>query len=50
MQLVQRHPQVLGIGVDEDTALVVREFTANVVGVGQVHFYDQMKLQEARPW
>lgn len=37
--LVQTYPQVIGIGIDEATALIVREATAEVVGEGQVYVY-----------
>lgn len=40
-QLVQRYPQLLGIGIDEATALVVQKSEASVVGQGQVWFYQQ---------
>ena len=38
--LVDRHPQLLGIGIDEATALVVQQSVGTVMGKGQVHFYD----------
>ncbi len=40
-QLVNRYPQLLGIGIDEGTALVVQKSIAEVVGKGQVFFYDR---------
>ncbi len=40
-QLVNRYPQLLGIGIDEATAIIVRKSTAEVVGSGKVHFYDR---------
>ena len=40
-QLVDTYPQLLGIGIDEATALIVRGSTAQVVGRGQVFFYDR---------
>ena len=39
--VVDRFPQVLGIGIDEATALVVRGSRAEVVGRGAAHFYDR---------
>ncbi|MEX2186768.1 MAG: Type 1 glutamine amidotransferase-like domain-containing protein [Pirellulales bacterium] len=39
--LLQHHPQLLGIGLDEATAIVVTNSTAEVVGEGKVHFYDR---------
>lgn len=38
--LVKTYPQLLGIGIDEATALVVRHDVAEVVGNGKVAFYD----------
>jgi cyanophycinase len=38
--LMRRYPQLLGIGLDEATAIVVQESTAEVIGRGNVYFYD----------
>lgn len=35
-----RHPQLLGIGIDEGTALIVRGSIGEIMGAGQVAFYD----------
>lgn len=43
--LVRTYPQVLGIGIDEGTALIVRKHTAEVVGKGGVAFYDARRKQ-----
>ncbi len=40
-QLVNRYPQLLGIGIDETTAIIVKKSIAEVVGRGKVHFYDR---------
>lgn len=40
-ELVERYPQLLGIGIDEETAIVVRKSVAEIVGAGQVYFYDR---------
>ncbi|MEO2007349.1 MAG: alpha/beta hydrolase-fold protein, partial [Pirellulaceae bacterium] len=40
-QLVNRYPQMLGIGLDEATAIIVKESVADVVGRGKAHFYDR---------
>ena len=40
-QLVDRYPQLLGIGLDEGTAIIVKKSDATVVGKGKVHFYDR---------
>jgi cyanophycinase-like exopeptidase len=39
-RLVRRYPQLLGIGLDEGTAIVVRGSIAETIGRGNVHFYD----------
>jgi cyanophycinase len=39
--LVKRYPQVLGIGIDEATALIVKGSIAEVRGPGKVHFFDR---------
>ncbi len=38
--LVKTYPQLLGIGIDEGTAIVVKQSVAEVVGKGNVAFYD----------
>ncbi len=40
-ELVDRYPQLLGIGIDEATAIIVRKSQADVVGRGRVHFYNR---------
>lgn len=40
-QLVNVFPQLLGIGLDESTAIVVERSVAEVVGNGQAHFFDR---------
>ena len=40
-QLVDRYPQLLGIGLDEATAIEVHQSTAKVTGRGKVFFYDR---------
>jgi cyanophycinase len=37
--LVKKYPQLLGIGIDESTAIIVEGHTAEVLGKNQVHFY-----------
>ncbi|TWU38836.1 Cyanophycinase [Novipirellula aureliae] len=39
--LVERYPQLLGIGIDESTAILVQKSIAQVIGRGKVHFYDR---------
>ena len=45
--LVNRYPQLLGIGIDERTALVVRKSVAKVIGEGDVYFYDRQTRSPA---
>ena len=39
--LVDTYPQLLGIGIDEATAIIVQKSEAKVVGRGRVFFYDR---------
>ncbi len=39
--LVNRYPQLLGIGIDERTAILVEKSRAEVIGEGDVYFYDR---------
>ena len=39
-ELMEAHPQLLGIGIDESTALIVQGSVGEVCGRGNVHFYD----------
>lgn len=39
--LVNRYPQLLGIGIDERTAIIVQKSLAKVIGEGDVYFYDR---------
>ena len=41
--VVAAHPQMLGIGLDESTAIIVRGHVAEVIGKHKVHFYDRSK-------
>ena len=40
-QLTKTHPQLLGIGIDEQTALVVHGDVGEVLGKHSVHFYNR---------
>ncbi|HVX62251.1 MAG TPA: Type 1 glutamine amidotransferase-like domain-containing protein [Pirellulales bacterium] len=40
-QLMNRYPQLLGIGLDEGTAIIVQNSVAEIVGTGNAHFYDR---------
>lgn len=44
--LVKTYPQLLGIGIDEGTAIVVKQSVAEVVGKGNVAFYDALSLPD----
>lgn len=41
--LVKTYPQILGIGIDEATALIVEGHIGTVMGRSKVHFYDSNK-------
>jgi cyanophycinase len=48
--LMKAYPQLLGIGIDESTAIVVTCSTAEVMGKGHVHFYDRNKpVEDGKP-
>jgi cyanophycinase len=48
--LMKTYPQLLGIGLDEATAIVVKGSMARVMGRGQVHFYDRNRpVAEGQP-
>jgi cyanophycinase len=48
--LMKAYPQYLGIGIDEATALIVQGSTAEIIGNGQVHFYDRRReVVEGQP-
>ena len=38
--VIEAHPELLGIGLDEDTAIVVQGDRAEVIGQGYVAIYD----------
>ena len=40
LEVIDRHPALLGIGIDEGTAIVVRADTAEVIGRSKVAFYN----------
>ena len=48
--LMKVYPQLLGIGIDEGTALIVRGHEAEVMGPNQVHFFDRRQpIPEGQP-
>jgi cyanophycinase len=44
LECVAQNPRVLGIGIDEDTAIVVEDDEASVIGRGAVYIIDGMHL------
>ncbi len=44
LEIVEAHPELLGIGIDEDTAIVVRGDSFEVIGQGYVAIYDHNRL------
>jgi cyanophycinase-like exopeptidase len=48
--VLDKNPGLLGIGIDEATALIVRGHQSEVMGQGQVHFFDRNKpVAEGQP-
>lgn len=47
LQLVERHRQLLGIGIDETTAIEVRNSRAEVLGEGRVYFAQWIEREGA---
>jgi cyanophycinase len=48
--LMNSYPQLLGIGLDESTGIVVRGHVAEVAGKGKAHFYDRRRpVVEGQP-
>jgi cyanophycinase len=45
INVVDAHPELLGIGIDDDAALVVRKNVFEVVGTGSVAIYDNVKRE-----
>jgi cyanophycinase len=49
-RLMSTYPQLLGIGLDEATAIVVKGHVAEIMGRGKAHFYDRRKpVEEGKP-
>ncbi len=46
MGVIERHQDLVGIGIDEATAIVVRGTTAEVIGDHAAHFIDSTRLRE----
>ena len=48
--VMKAYPQLLGIGIDEATALIVQGHVGAVMGRAQVHFYDRKKpVEDGKP-
>jgi cyanophycinase len=44
IQLIEAHPELLGIGLDENTAIVVRGDSFEVIGQSYVAIYDNRSM------
>jgi cyanophycinase len=44
IEIIEKYPELLGIGIDEDTAIVVQGDRFEVIGQGYVAIYDYNKL------
>lgn len=44
IEVIEKHPALLGIGIDEDTAIVVQGDRFDVIGRGYVAVYDSMNI------
>jgi len=44
LEVVRKHPELLGIGLDEDTAIIVRGDQFEVVGQSKVAIYDSAQI------
>ena len=47
IEVIEAHPELLGIGLDEDTAIVVRGDNFEVIGQGYVAVYDHQSLLDS---
>ncbi len=51
VQVIEKHPELLGIGIDEDTAILVRRDSFQVLGASYVVIYDyNRKLDSGGPF
>ncbi len=48
LSLIRTFPQLIGIGIDESTALVVQQSTASVMGKNDVYFFNTSKDEPDR--
>jgi cyanophycinase len=47
IEIIEAHPDLLGIGLDEDTAIVVSGDSFSVIGQGYVAIYDSQRLLDS---
>ena len=47
IEVIRSHPGLLGIGIDEDTAIVVQGDAFEVIGSGYVAIYDHQRLLDS---
>jgi cyanophycinase len=47
VNVVDAHPHILGIGIDDDAALLVTKNTFAVIGTGRVAIYDNVRREGA---
>lgn len=45
VNVVDAHPNILGIGIDDDAALLVRKNVFEVLGTGRVAIYDNIRRE-----
>ena len=50
LEIIDAHPKLLGIGIDEGTAIVVRGDTFTVMGESYVAIYDADKTTTREPF
>ncbi|MGB0387745.1 MAG: cyanophycinase [Ardenticatenaceae bacterium] len=48
IELIEAHPELLGIGIDEETAIIVRGDEFEVIGRSYVAIYDNKRLLESK--
>ncbi|MFQ5633589.1 MAG: hypothetical protein ACE5I1_32900, partial [bacterium] len=47
LEIIEAKPELLGIGIDENTAIIVRGDAFEVVGQGYVAIYDHNKMLDS---
>jgi cyanophycinase len=47
VKVVEEHPELLGIGIDEGAAIVVHGKSFEVIGRGQVAIYDKIRYESS---